>query len=488
MDYMPQATLLNRIRAILTIGLLQITISTQTAAQLSNTSFEDTGPPGQIFAHWSTFGIVSATSQLATDGVLAARVGVPGSGGLGLSGVYQDMDIAPGQYVKVTADAGFTSISPVRGDSRGIINVEWRDTQGALISYNSYTASMSADEPGNTYEFNKTIGPAPANTATARLLLGAFETANQHTGIVNFDRANMVPTSAPTFADIQATNTGSRIIEWSGYQWRVGRAGFADPGNNLWTDSSNAVWVDELDQLHLRIYEVDGQWYSSALSMLEPLGHGDYSFTLVGRVDLLDIHTVLGLFTWEYQFDYTGSTTTNVANEFDIEFSRWGQPANLPAQFVVQPWQLGDISRFDPSPISDEALTSYAFKWATNHMDCIAYHGENLNPTPNDIIHTWTYTGPNIPEPGQTRILINHWMINQPPSDLQPQEVIIKSFRYTPACPADTNSDGSLSGADFTAWINAFNSGSPECDQNLDGSCTPTDFTAWIDNYNDGCD
>lgn len=54
-------------------------------------------------------------------------------------------------------------------------------------------------------------------------------------------------------------------------------------------------------------------------------------------------------------------------------------------------------------------------------------------------------------------------------------------------CLPDTNNDGMLSPADFTAWINAFNNDLPECDQNSDGSCTPTDFTAWIAGYNAGC-
>ncbi|HED54158.1 MAG TPA: hypothetical protein ENJ00_08150 [Phycisphaerales bacterium] len=54
-------------------------------------------------------------------------------------------------------------------------------------------------------------------------------------------------------------------------------------------------------------------------------------------------------------------------------------------------------------------------------------------------------------------------------------------------CPADTNHDGSLTPADFTAWIAAFNTSSPECDQNGDGNCDPTDFTAWIANFNAGC-
>ncbi|MFI4870752.1 MAG: GC-type dockerin domain-anchored protein, partial [Phycisphaerales bacterium JB061] len=55
------------------------------------------------------------------------------------------------------------------------------------------------------------------------------------------------------------------------------------------------------------------------------------------------------------------------------------------------------------------------------------------------------------------------------------------------ACPADANHDGSLSPADFSAWVAAFNTHAPECDQNNDGSCTPADFSAWVANYNAGC-
>ena len=54
-------------------------------------------------------------------------------------------------------------------------------------------------------------------------------------------------------------------------------------------------------------------------------------------------------------------------------------------------------------------------------------------------------------------------------------------------CIADTNGDGVLSPADFSAWVAAFNAMSPACDQNGDGTCTPADFSAWVANYNAGC-
>jgi len=54
-------------------------------------------------------------------------------------------------------------------------------------------------------------------------------------------------------------------------------------------------------------------------------------------------------------------------------------------------------------------------------------------------------------------------------------------------CLADVNGDGVLSPNDFTAWIDAFNNTTPECDQNGDAVCNPSDFAAWIANYNAGC-
>ena len=49
---------------------------------------------------------------------------------------------------------------------------------------------------------------------------------------------------------------------------------------------------------------------------------------------------------------------------------------------------------------------------------------------------------------------------------------------------ADTNQDGATSPGDFTAWVAAYNAGSPAADQNNDGLLTPGDFTAWVINYN----
>ena len=55
------------------------------------------------------------------------------------------------------------------------------------------------------------------------------------------------------------------------------------------------------------------------------------------------------------------------------------------------------------------------------------------------------------------------------------------------SCHADVNRDGSLTQADFSAWIGAYNTNDDKADQNRDGDITPTDFTAWVSNFNAGC-
>ena len=65
--------------------------------------------------------------------------------------------------------------------------------------------------------------------------------------------------------------------------------------------------------------------------------------------------------------------------------------------------------------------------------------------------------------------------------------VLLGACEASQPCVADTNGDGSLTPADFTAWVAAFNAQSAACDQNGDSSCTPADFTAWVANFNAGC-
>jgi hypothetical protein len=67
-------------------------------------------------------------------------------------------------------------------------------------------------------------------------------------------------------------------------------------------------------------------------------------------------------------------------------------------------------------------------------------------------------------------------------------------YRPVPVpCLGDVNGDGATTGADFAAWVMAYNGNQPAADQNGDGlfgvgsPAGVQDFSAWIQNFNAGC-
>jgi hypothetical protein len=190
------------------------------------------------------------------------------------------------------------------------------------------------------------------------------------------------------------------------------------------------VWVDASDQLHMTVQNNFGNWYSTEIALVDPLGYGDYIFTTVGRIDLLDPNVVLGFFTWEYGPCYDSSYLWwGPFNEFDIEFSRWGNAANDIGQFVCQPYDWpGNIDRFAATFANDE-ITSHAFRWLPDRVECRSWRGGPQDEATSVQIHSWTYTGPHIPRPEQPRVHINLWQIANPSGD---QEVVLDAFTFVP--------------------------------------------------------
>jgi len=123
-------------------------------------------------------------------------------------------------------------------------------------------------------------------------------------------------------------------------------------------------------------------------------------------------------------------------------------------------------------------------------------------------VQVWNHTGGSFTDPGWVLQSFNisaqatnnanlrvRWIMGTTDSSVtycgwNIDDVVVKGL-VVPAggyCLADTNLDGSVTPADFSAWIAAYNAGNAAvADQNLDGSVTPADFSAWIANYNAGC-
>jgi hypothetical protein len=223
-------------------------------------------------------------------------------------------------------------------------------------------------------------------------------------------------TAAPAIAGVEFEN---RSIAFSGLTWLVkGSRGRVGPGPNYFSDSVNNVWVDDQGRLHLRIAHDPRhrrRWDCAEVLATTSLGFGTYRFSLDTPVDGFDPNVVLGLFTWSDAPDYAH-------RELDIEFSRWSDPANQNAQFVVQPYtQPGNLFRFEePAGLPQ---TVHGFTWSMTQVSFASM-------SPGGVIAQHSFTT-GIPQPGGEVVHMNLWLNRRhAPSNGQEVEVVIRQFEF----------------------------------------------------------
>jgi hypothetical protein len=109
-----------------------------------------------------------------------------------------------------------------------------------------------------------------------------------------------------------------------------------------------------------------------------------------------------------------------------FEFSRWGNASDVnDAQFVIQPFNLsGHLTRFLADQTGDIDLE---MNWMPSQVDFKSSVGAQ-------VLKKWTYTGSDIPAPGNAHLHLNLWLYNGvAPADGKKQEVIIRRFQYKPS-------------------------------------------------------
>lgn len=417
--------------------LLGVLAAAPAASQcmLANPSFEIAGGVGQPFGGWNNFGPV-ASATIASHGQRAARITGPNTGNWDVAGVWQPQSTTPGAIWDVTGVVRVPSSAPLAGNSRAIVNVEWRDGGGGLISYESHDVATASSPRDSNLAFAFASGAAPAGTVSARLLLGVLQGPGDPARDAIFDEITFVQRTTPSLDQKQWDDfPGGRTVTFSGRSWRVKGTGFYGPGPNSFSDSPGAVWVDAGGSLHLTIAKVGNTWYSTEVVCTEPLGYGDYVFTTRGRLDTFHPSTVLGLFLWEYGPCWDpGYLWWNPYNEIDVEFSRWGATSGPNAQFVAQPFDWGgNIDRFSVAFTANE-VTSHAFRWLADRVEFRSWRGDANAETPLSTIRSWTYTGPHIPRPDQPRVHLNLWQSSGPPTTTQ--EAVFDAFTFRPASSA----------------------------------------------------
>lgn len=225
------------------------------------------------------------------------------------------------------------------------------------------------------------------------------------------------------------TVSAQTTIQFSGLTWNV-QTGSGGPGPNLWSDSPNSVWVDARGQLHLKIRKSGNVWYCSEVYTQQSFGHGEYRFYVAGNANNYDPEIVVGLFTYE--------TDTR---EIDIEFSRWGNPANDAGWFTVQPVVAGNQHNFAINQAGDSS--THRFEWNDNSIFFQSFRGHYATiPAPENLISEWNYTGNYIPPVGNERLHINFWLFGgHSPVNQQEAELVITSV-FVPSASSVNDESG----------------------------------------------
>ena len=400
---------------------------------LANPSFELPGTAPVVFQGWNQFGTVAASS-VAVHGRVAALLSGPSaapSGNYDVSGLWQPFTSGAGDRWVATGRVRVPTVRGLAGGSRAIVNVEWRNINGALISYESHDVATSVSPRDSSLAFAFTSAAAPLGTVSARLLLGVLQGPTDVPTDALFDQVTFVKVTNPSLDQMQWSDFPSgRTVAFAGRTWRVKGPGVYGPGTNTFSNSTSAVFTDASGRLHLTLNRIGATRYATEVALQEALGYGDYVFTTRGDLDTIDPYAVFGLFLWEYGPCYFASDSWwNPYNEIDVEFSRWGVPSLPVAQYVAQPADYPGNRHQFVANFSTNELTTHAMRWRPDRVEFRSWRGGPTAELPANMIHAWTYTGPHVPRPDQPRVHLNLWELttNAVATD---QEMILEDFRF----------------------------------------------------------
>lgn len=197
-------------------------------------------------------------------------------------------------------------------------------------------------------------------------------------------------------------------LQFSGYQWEIQGGEIQGPAgpSNAWTDGDGS--------LHLRVSKFKEHWAGGEVRLSRSLGFGSYKF-LVRDVSRLEPAAVFALFTWD---------ELGPPREMDIEVSRWGEPRDRNAQYVIQPYVVpSNTVRFD----APAGPLSYWMDWEPGRVTFKTTRGGTSN-----VVAQHVFTS-GVPAPGGERIHINAYAYGNRLYPLQHEfEVVIEKFEFLP--------------------------------------------------------
>jgi len=212
----------------------------------------------------------------------------------------------------------------------------------------------------------------------------------------------------------------SKIIHFSGYEWKARAVASTRGGGVTYFDPANA-WTDEGGALHLRITNNSGDWTGAEVSLTHSLGYGSYRF-IVRDASHLEPAEVVGMYTW----DDLGADQNH--REFDVEISRWGDALSKNAQFAVQPYYVPtNVVRF----MAPSGTLTHSVQWEPGKLSFQTVRGPAASNR-SRVVAEHVFTS-GVPSPGNESVHLDLYLFRNDLSTLHHEtEVVIEKFEYLP--------------------------------------------------------
>jgi len=251
------------------------------------------------------------------------------------------------------------------------------------------------------------------------------------------------PTPEESSTDITMPTLGEDgryRIEWKGITWLVKHATDRDapkgPGENIW--SSQNIWIDDQDKLHLRITrQPDGRYLCAEIQSENEYQYGTYTWKVSSDLSALQKDVIFGL------FQYGG---TDYINEIDFEFTRWNNASGNWCNYTVYRSQVTTSNpevnyvHVDYSEPLEGTATTHAYTREADKITFRSYHGHGSTPTPFANIPGgtggWVFDEPNNVPTKAMPVYIQLWTKYKNVANYELTSpsvvVVVDDFTFTP--------------------------------------------------------
>ncbi|MBL0371754.1 glycoside hydrolase family 16 protein [Rhizobium sp. KVB221] len=221
----------------------------------------------------------------------------------------------------------------------------------------------------------------------------------------------------------------AKRLRFAGYDFKIKEGRGLGPGPNDWARSQ--AFVDKRGRLHLKFSEKNGRWYAGEIQSISKLGFGTYEMEFEGDIGGQDKNVVFGFFNYP-----SSDVGPDATNEIDIEFARWGNNSYQPLNYTVWPAVAGLSNAHKTFEFRRGVRRSlHRFTWSREQ---VVYSSVELkaNGSPGSESY-WAFKPADFQDriaSSPMSIYFNLWGFRgQKPSDGKPVEVIVNSFKFTPA-------------------------------------------------------